>query len=192
MTGLAASLLLVAVGLLVAGLARGQATLQWASFAASVLAALVLVTAELRRRRAELSGSGPAAAPEQHEAPTPQAGLGALVAGPSEPAGAVPAGAVADRGRPPTGAHAVPAVAADGEPPVEEVEVTDLLLVLDLTDEVLVVDEHPRYHLAGCRHTGGVTTLPLPLAEARTDGFTPCGTCTPDRTLAARERARRA
>ena len=93
---------------------------------------------------------------------------------------------------PATGAHAgVPTLDAGGEPPVEEVQVTDLLLVLDLTDEVLVVDEHPRYHLAGCPHLAGVDTIPVPMDEARTDGFTPCGTCAPDRNLAHRERARR-
>ena len=79
-----------------------------------------------------------------------------------------------------------------GEPGVEEVEVTDLLLVVDLTDEVLVVDEHPRYHLEGCRFLAGRETFPLPLDEARTDGFTPCALCAPDRHLADRERARKA
>ena len=77
-------------------------------------------------------------------------------------------------------------------PPVEEVEVTDLLLVVDLTDEVLVVDEHPRYHLSGCPHLAGVESFPLPVDEARTDGFTPCAVCAPDRTLAERARGRRA
>ena len=92
------------------------------------------------------------------------------------------------------GAHAAadePAGANMAEPGVEEVEVTDLLLVVDLTDEVLVVDEHPRYHLAACRHLRGRTAIPLPLDEARTDGFTPCATCAPDRNLADRERARK-
>ncbi len=97
---------------------------------------------------------------------------------------------------PVTGAHArseagAPPIGADGEPPAEEVEVTDLLLVLDLTDEVLVVDEHPRYHLPRCPHLVGAQPAPLPMVEARTDGFTPCGACTPDRELARRERARR-
>jgi hypothetical protein len=78
-----------------------------------------------------------------------------------------------------------------GDPPVEEVEVTDLLLVVDLRDEVLVVDEHPRYHVGGCRWLTGRETIPLPMDEARTDGFTPCGWCEPDRTLAERERSRR-
>jgi hypothetical protein len=77
------------------------------------------------------------------------------------------------------------------DPGVEDVEVTDLLMVVDLKDEVLVVDEHPRYHVAGCRWLAGRETIPLPLDEARTDGFTPCAVCSPDRTLAERARARR-
>jgi hypothetical protein len=81
---------------------------------------------------------------------------------------------------------------AGGDPPVEEVEVTDLLVVVDLHDEVLVVDEHPRYHLGGCRWLAGRETFPLPLDEARADGFTPCAWCEPDRNLAQRERGRRA
>jgi len=89
---------------------------------------------------------------------------------------------------PPPGA---PAVEGKDEPPVEDVEVTDLLLVVDLRDEVLVVDEHPRYHLEGCSRLAGSTPIPLPLDEARTDGFTPCGVCAPDRHMAQRERARR-
>jgi hypothetical protein len=78
-----------------------------------------------------------------------------------------------------------------GEPPLEEVEVTDLLLVMDLRDEVLVVDEHPRYHLSGCAYLAGAETFPLPIDEARSDGFTPCGSCSPDRHLAQRARQRK-
>jgi hypothetical protein len=81
--------------------------------------------------------------------------------------------------------------AAGDDPPVEEVEVTDLLLVMDLRDDVVVVDEHPRYHLAECPWLRGRTPIPLPIDEARTDGFTPCAVCEPDRHLAAIERARR-
>ncbi|MGY1830277.1 hypothetical protein ACI8AA_07590 [Geodermatophilus sp. SYSU D01180] len=79
-----------------------------------------------------------------------------------------------------------------GDTPEEDVEVTDLLTVVDLTDEVLVVDEHPRYHLADCPWLAGRETIPLPVNEARTDGFTPCAVCGPDAHLAAVERARRA
>ena len=78
------------------------------------------------------------------------------------------------------------------DPDVEDVEVTDLLLVVDLKDEVLVLDEHPRYHLAGCVHLRGRTPIPLPHDEARTDGFTPCAVCEPDHTLAEQVRARKA
>jgi hypothetical protein len=89
-----------------------------------------------------------------------------------------------------TGREAPPETA--GEPPLEEVEVTDLLLVMDLRDEVLVIDEHPRYHLSGCPYLAGADTFPLPIDEARTDGFTPCGSCSPDRNLAQLARERKA
>ena len=108
--------------------------------------------------------------------------------------GATAAGAADERADEPVAEPPGAPVLADdgGEPAVEEVEVTDLLLVVDLHDEVLVVDEHPRYHVDGCPWLTGRTTIPLPLDEARTDGFTPCGQCTPDRHLAQVERARRA
>jgi hypothetical protein len=80
---------------------------------------------------------------------------------------------------------------AAGEPGEEDVEVTDLLLVVDLDDEVLVVDEHPRYHLTDCPLLDGREGVPLPMVEARTDGFTPCATCRPVRHLADIERSRR-
>jgi hypothetical protein len=151
--------------------------------------------------------AGVPAAPEQPAEPQPaaadtSAGVSAT-AHRTSAAGATAVGATASRG--PTtgslraqgrGAHAAadePRGAADmDEPGIEEVEVTDLLLVVDLTDEVLVVDEHPRYHLEGCRFLAGRETFPLPLDEARTDGFTPCALCAPDRHLADRERARKA
>ncbi|WP_409332723.1 hypothetical protein [Trujillonella humicola] len=83
--------------------------------------------------------------------------------------------------------------ADDGDDPAEEdVEVTDILLVVDLRDQVLVVDEHPRYHLTGCRWLRGRPTIPLPVSEARSDGFTPCAVCRPDSHLADVARARRA
>jgi hypothetical protein len=122
--------------------------------------------------RATTAGQPPEAAGAAPAAVTPAA----------RPAGAGPDGPTA------TGAaHPGPA-----DPPEEDVEVTDLLLVVDLADEVLVVDEHPRYHLAGCPWLGGRETIPLPLREARTDGFTPCARCAPDAHLADVQRARRA
>jgi hypothetical protein len=143
--------------------------------------------------------------------PARPAGATAVVPAQGEPAHAVdyaPTGpgsssAPADDG-PPSGAASPPPPAAaaelaadepegaDEDPPVEEVEVTDLLLVVDLHDDVYVVDEHPRYHLAGCPWLAGRTGVLLPVDEARTDGFTPCGRCNPDHGLAEVERGRRA
>ncbi|SDO76039.1 hypothetical protein SAMN05660199_02537 [Klenkia soli] len=118
----------------------------------------------------------------------------------ASPEPVVPAPAVAPEAPPAvagpsTGSHSHRPPASldeDGEPVEEDVEVTDLLLVLDLTDEVEVVDEHPRYHLAGCSVTAGEEVFGLPLTEAKQDGFTACGVCRPDRHLADAERRRRA
>jgi hypothetical protein len=262
----AALLLLVALGLLAAGLVQGSEALQWGSFTASALAALALGIGSLRRRRTSAGddaaghdvaggargdrrlpeqpvGTAPARGPARGAGATtgpitmppggpgqqpatgerltgpqsgPATGHSWSVSGPlsgplgapsyGQPSGPLyglagppttpPAQSSAER-RPPaepsTGAHAAARVPRpDGEPPAEDVEVTDLLLVLDLTDEVFVVDEHPRYHLADCPHLVAAASIPLPMVEARTDGFTPCGTCAPDHHLAQRERARRA
>jgi hypothetical protein len=131
--------------------------------------------------RADEDGDGRVSAPEQDEPAGTVSGAAAAGIAQERAGGAAgePSGALApaDDG---------------GEPPVEEVEMTDLLLVVDLRDEVLVVDEHPRYHVATCPWLAGRTAIPLPLDEARADGFTPCGRCTPDRHLAEVERARRA
>jgi hypothetical protein len=286
---LAAVLVLAAIGLLAAGLIEGSATLQWASFGASALAALVVVTGEVRRNLAARAGGDPGVERREHAARTADPRPDRLTSdrfpavppsGPpsqplpqtprpyepqpyepqpheSQPHESQPHGAtayeptsydqqqpygrpaydprqlhdqpahdqrsddqasydpppyvppptppadddtsmLAATGGPHTGGHqagaqqAAPVADADGEPPVEEVEVTDLLVVLDLTDEVLVIDEHPRYHLAGCPHVNGRGTFAMPMVEARTDGFTPCATCAPDRNLARVERARRA
>ena len=79
----------------------------------------------------------------------------------------------------------------DGEPPVEPVAVRDALRVAQLDDEVLVVDGHPRYHLAGCPTLAGADPVPLAVSVARRGGFTPCGVCAPDGTMLARSRDRR-
>jgi hypothetical protein len=228
-------LVLLGVGLFIAGLGTGATAYFWGCVAVCAVAAVLLVLA--RRQMAGRPGAGrdqraampagavaaaastDAAAPAATEAArraddgpasdgpasdgrvgTGSASDGRVGTGPAvaEPADGEPATPVAAGA--PSATDAVPAVLADGaagapstggEPPVEEVEVTDLLLIVDLQDEVLVVDEHPRYHLPGCPHLAGQETFPLPLDEARTDGFTPCGVCAPDRTLAEQVRARR-
>lgn len=76
----------------------------------------------------------------------------------------------------------------DAEPAEEDTDAADLLVVTDLHDEVRVLDERPRYHLADCPWLGDRSSLPLEIGEARQLGFTPCAVCSPDRTLAAAHR----
>jgi hypothetical protein len=173
---LAAGLLvLLGLGLFVAAVLTGITALYWVCVGVCVLAAVLLAIA---RRRLPSGPSGQQAAAEKQ--PADGAPESAAAAGKPGKSDAVPASA-----------EEAPAQEL-GDPPAEDVEVTDLLLVVDLEDEVLVIDEHPRYHLAGCVHLKGRTPIPLPHDEARTDGFTPCGVCTPDRVLADRVRARKA
>ncbi len=69
------------------------------------------------------------------------------------------------------------------EPPEEPRDPETAALVAELADEVVVIDERPRYHLAACRFLPGRTVISLPVREAVELGFTPCGWCNPDRTL---------
>lgn len=80
--------------------------------------------------------------------------------------------------------------AVGGDPPEETREPAVSAVVALLQDEVLVVDEQPRYHVTGCRALATRPTIPLTAREAVELGFTPCGWCSPDRTLADRHPAR--
>ena len=190
----AAVLVLLGLGLFVAGILTGLTVLYWACVAACVVAAVLLVV--VRRQ----TGTTPAAAAEPAAEPRAADGNAAGTAAPadSEAEGAAPVPATSGREPEETGSATGPAAGTAAaapedlpDPGVEEVEVTDLLLVVDLKDEVLVVDEHPRYHVADCTWLAGRETIPLPLDEARTDGFTPCAVCSPDRNLAERARAKK-
>jgi hypothetical protein len=70
--------------------------------------------------------------------------------------------------------------------------VRDALRVAQRDDDVLVLDGHPRYHLASCPTLTGAGTeaVPLAVSAARRGGFTPCAVCSPDGTLLARSRER--
>jgi len=189
---LAAGLLvLLGLGLFVGALLTGTTAFYWGCVAVCVVAAVLLYLARRRISEAEAEVSAPTAPPPDRATGATATGRAPTAVAPEPPtAGTVEEAAPrepAHSAPPSTGPVATPV----GDPPIEDVEVTDLLMVVDLRDEVLVVDEHPRYHLAGCPHLRGRTTIPLPLDEARTDGFTPCATCAPDRNLAERERARR-
>lgn len=198
----AALLVLLGLGCFVAGILTGMTWLYWACVASCAVAAVLLVAT---RRQIATEGAARGAQASSDPAGSVRAagpraaadGTGVATADAGEPAAdrretgvlrseSVPAQAGAPAGQ---GPHSAPGDL--GEPAVEEVEVTDLLMVVDLKDDVLVVDEHPRYHVAGCAHVAGRTTIPLPLDEARADGFTPCAVCAPDRTLAQRARERK-
>jgi hypothetical protein len=179
----AALLVLLGLGLFVAGILTGLTVFYWGCVGACVAAAVLLIAARRQiGRRAAAAVPATASAPAKRTAPGEPAPAADGVLEEPAPADEVPA----DKAP----AHQASAVDLP-DPGVEDVEVTDLLMVVDLKDEVLVVDEHPRYHVAGCRWLAGRETIPLPLDEARTDGFTPCAVCSPDRTLAERARARR-
>lgn len=78
--------------------------------------------------------------------------------------------------------------ARDTPPGVEETAADDLAVVKELDDEVVVVDEYPRYHLVDCGWLSGRDTIPIGVGEARQLGFTPCARCGPDAVLAAAHR----
>ncbi|WP_199438972.1 hypothetical protein [Umezawaea beigongshangensis] len=171
-------LVLAALGLLVPALTTADPTWAWSSVGASAAAAAVLALDWWFRRRSSTGDRGRAA------------GAGGPPRRPDEDQvsgddhEAVAEGAVAH--------SVVSRVTPSAEEPAEEdTDAADLLTVTDLTDEVRVLDERPRYHLGTCTWLDARPTLGLPVSEARQLGFTPCAGCRPDETLAARHRAAR-
>ncbi len=198
-------LLLAAVGLLVAALGTGHSLLAWGSVALSAAAAGRILVRWRRRWNApevepvELLDDEPAEA--GHGNPLVEAGQGAEPVDavpadqPVDPAQADPAlasstSAGTDQDAEPADVELADAEAA--EPGEEETDAADLLVVYELTDEVLVVDEHPRYHLTRCPWPDRTRAERLPVREARELGFTPCDRCRPDVALARKHRAARA
>ena len=88
--------------------------------------------------------------------------------GPREP-GVGPADPTV-HGVPPAEAPAAAEGAAEGEdvePPEESRDPSVAALVAQLPDEVVVVDEQPRYHLGECRALAARSVIPLPVQEER-------------------------
>jgi hypothetical protein len=71
------------------------------------------------------------------------------------------------------------------EPVAQQVSAAEAARVARRTDDVLVIDGRPRYHLADCAHLLGRDAEPIPVNEAVELGFTPCGLCRPDSALLA-------
>lgn len=94
--------------------------------------------------------------------------------------------------RPDVAAQAVPVVDEDppGEPSAQMTSPADAARVASMATEVIVIDGRPRYHLSGCVHLLGRDSEPLPVGEALELGFTPCGLCEPDSALLAEARQR--
>jgi hypothetical protein len=189
-------LLLVAVGLLVAALGTGHIALAWGSVAVSaVVAAMILVRWRRRRDTPEIESvvllddepvnaghGGQLVDPAQDAAPgepSPQS-ASVTAAEYADPVAASVVSAGADQG--------AEFADAGAEPDEEDTDAADLLVVYELTDEVLVIDEHPRYHLTRCPWPDHTRAERLPVREARELGFTPCDRCRPDTALARRHR----
>jgi hypothetical protein len=190
-------LILVAVVLLGAGLARGDNVLLIGSIAASLLAAIALLAG------ARQAGAAPEEEPDElGTRPGSEHGDEDYDRAPT----IVPVRVGARPAQPPTSedptrvsvAPGIPVRVsamqdADGdddedppdEPPAQQVTPADAARVARLTIEVLVVDGRPRYHLAGCQHLLDRDSEPLPVSEAVELGFTPCSLCEPDTGLLA-------
>ena len=165
-------LVLAALGLLVPALTTSQHVWAWLSVGASGAAAFVLVLDWWLRRRSS------------HEA-----AVFPMAAGPAALDQKISAD---DQDRLDRGPTDAPVSPDQGTEPVEEdTDAADLLIVTDLTTEVRVLDERPRYHLADCTWLANRPTLALPVNEARQLGFTPCALCHPDNTLAEAHRTTR-
>ena len=175
-------LVLAALGLLVTALITASSLWAWVSIGLSVLAGLILVADWLRRRRRSAAPSAPAVtAPEPAEPAEPAE---------EEQTTLIPAsGDLGDPAEPlPADASPQTETTADPEPEVEQTPEADIAVLADLEDEVVVVDEHPRYHLRTCPWLGPRDTIPIGVGEARQLGFTPCARCAPDATLVAAHR----
>ncbi|HEY2763880.1 MAG TPA: hypothetical protein VGJ13_07680 [Pseudonocardiaceae bacterium] len=178
---LAILLLLSAVGLLAAAVVTSQLGLAWVSVGVSALAAMAVLLwrRRVRRSRPSTADDESAAAGRDAEPPAP---VPRPAEGPADPVLGPGLGSnkVAD---------ADSEAAGTADPAEEDTEPADLLVVLDSSDEVLVVDEQPRYHLARCRWPDPAKTERLPVREARELGFVPCDSCRPDVEIADRHRA---
>jgi len=171
-------LVLAALGALVAALVTSKALFAWISIGFSVAAAVGLFADWVKRRRAERRAAGEPAA---DEASTDQEDA-TRSSDSDQPADDQSAEAASTTEQ---------AELPEDLPGEEETDAADLLIVCELSDEVLVIDEQPRYHLATCAWLKGNETIPIAVSEARELGFTPCARCGPDATLAERARRKR-
>ena len=200
-------LVLGALGLVVAALITAEALWAWISLGVSVVAGILLLIDWWRRRRALRAADS---AEDTADASDTEASDRADRAGDAEEADEAVGTASSKAGRAvedtedadsedeeidPAASTALLASSGelddpDAEPAEERAAAEDVRIVSVLEDEVVVVDERPRYHLTDCTWLQTRETIPLPVREARELGFSPCGRCWPDATLARRSRER--
>lgn len=152
------ALVLVALVLLIIGVVGPDLSFVYASIVVS-LVSLVFLVVGILQRRGETAPAVDAAPAGPTPAPAAAEGLAAVV-----PAQSGAARAAAQE--PPAAASAAAETVASGT--------------------VLVVEGRPRYHVEGCRYLSGKAAQGVDVAEARDEGFSPCGVCKPDEALAAR------
>lgn len=195
-------LVLAALGLLVTALATGSSLWAWLSIAASLLAAGALFLDWLRRRKRQRKDAAAEAADETAE----------VAADADEEPADEDAAAGADESdietedeaetedeptaEPVAEEEPIPHERASTDDPhtpprEEDTDVADVLLVSELDDQVMVIDEQPRYHLPECGWLTDKDIIPITVSEARELGFTPCARCGPDATLVARARKKK-
>ncbi|NHD17115.1 MULTISPECIES: hypothetical protein [Actinopolyspora] len=186
-------LLIGAAGVLVFAVSAGVAQWAWLSVLLCVIAGFVLLLARRRDRARAAVSSGPrhsvgTSDRTSREQERPERVSSAAEV--EEPSGggpaAAPGGSGADR-LTDSRDGLVTEPDFDTEPPEQETDAADVLLVADSAIDVFVIDERPRYHRGDCSWVGERTTLPLPVREARELGFTPCSVCRPDRSIAEEE-----
>jgi hypothetical protein len=189
-------LVLAALGLLVTALITATSLWAWISIGLSVLAGVILIVDWLRRRSKRPAGAVAAEAPDEDveevagelpedtgEAPAEQTEL--MTSG-GELDGSATAVIVPETEPEPP--EPVTQSGETGDPGEEETDEADLAVISELDDEVVVVDEYPRYHLTECAWLAERDLIPIGVSEARQLGFSPCVRCGPDAALAAKHR----
>jgi hypothetical protein len=184
-------LILVAVTLLVLGLANGSNVLLINSIGASLLAAIALLVGARQAAAAR--------AAESYLDPVDD-GFAPVEVEVEDVPERDPAPTIPTQGGGRDGHHDadlrqqdLPGDEFDDEDPPDEpapqsVPAADAALVARMAAEVVVIDGRPRYHLPTCLHLLGRESEPLPVGEAVTLGFTPCSLCEPDSALLAEAR----
>lgn len=182
-------LVVVAIGLLVAGILLPQMLFIYVSIGLSALAALLLGAGAFRRRdelvRAEQERE-PAAAAREREPAASRSGAAASSGGwPTRAPQPASARAPQQASAGSAGAGSAGAGAAGAATATWSAEPTS-----DVPDDaqVWVVPGWRKYHLPGCRQLRRQQAEEISYAEATEQGYTMCASCMPDTALAARGR----